>query len=326
MAKLFLGTKESSPVVKETIYLPKEKFGLTIDNFVGNVDENGILSEPLPVTSFIADGIKKITANGFSKKFSNSQALEEISLPDLEELNGDYAFYQACYSCKKLENVNLNNLKSIIGLSCFSGAFEGCIAISSINFSNLEIIDGNNACENALLLCDKITNIRFDKLKTVNGSNVFKHFIQNCTGIRSISFDSLEKVTGTQVFFEFVRSCKNIEEILLPKLKEVSGPLVLQYIIDTCPTIRELNFPSLERISGPNTTLTGMVWGGTVKIDKITFPSLVFIENNSAFSGMISTAQISEIHFRQDMKSRIEELVGYDSKFGATNSTICFDL
>ena len=56
------------------------------------------------------------------------------------------------------------------------------------------------------------------------------------------------------------------------------------------------------------------------------FPALTSVGRNSLRNAFYECTGITELHFRADAKSVIENADGYSSKFGASNATIYFDL
>ena len=64
MAGLYLGGKVVAPVVTKEV--PEEKFGLTIGNFIGDIDSSGTLQQPTGTIIFNGRGIKKVGDYGLS--------------------------------------------------------------------------------------------------------------------------------------------------------------------------------------------------------------------------------------------------------------------
>lgn len=253
MAKIFFGSTEMSPAIKETIYLPKEKFGLTIDNFLGDVDSEGNLISPslCDVVSF--DGIKKIIVTSPPPLF----------------------YYLFAYK---------NQVVNIV-------------------FPDLEVIDGGEALHAAFRNNSVLKTASFQKLKTINGLNALKDSFRSCTSLELVSFDELEEIRAQQGFYYFLYGCTKLKQVLFPKLAKISGDYVFYYSFQYCTSLQRIDFPTLTEIEQNN------AFGAS--------------SSNESFKGCTS---LTEIHFRTDMQSVIENQLCYSSKFGATNATIYFDL
>lgn len=86
--------------------------------------------------------------------------------------------------------------------------------------------------------------------------------------------------------------------------------------------ITSLSFPSLTDISG---NCARMFWACS-SLQSVSFPSLTTVEQHSITTIFYNCNNLTEIHFKTSIKSIIEGLNGYSSKFGATNAIIYFDL
>ena len=113
-----------------------------------------------------------------------------------------------------------------------------------------------------------------------------------------------------------------ITSVEFPNLTYV-GNGGLFYAFHGCTKLSSVKFPNLQSIG-----MTGLyaTFDGCTGLTNINFPSLTIVETtglDQAFKGCIG---ITEIHFRADARSVIEAQGTYDSKFGAVNATIYFDL
>lgn len=113
--------------------------------------------------------------------------------------------------------------------------------------------------------------------------------------------------------------------VKFPNLKSVDGFGGLYHTFEGCTGLTgSVEFPNLTEmdiygIAYAFTNCTGLT--GTVN-----FPSLITVGTNGLNNTFKGCTGITEIHFRADAKSVIEAQGTYDSKFGATNATIYFDL
>lgn len=64
------------------------KYGLTIDDVLGDVDANGVLQFPSGTGAFTANDIVEIPLSGMSSKFYNS-GITRVSMPNLQSV-GNY--------------------------------------------------------------------------------------------------------------------------------------------------------------------------------------------------------------------------------------------
>ena len=65
---------------------PATKYGVSIDNLLGNVDGNGVLQSPTEPFSFVGSGIKDFGYRTMFYKFYYNDSLTSVSFPDLETI------------------------------------------------------------------------------------------------------------------------------------------------------------------------------------------------------------------------------------------------
>lgn len=180
----------------------KEKYGVTVDNFLGDVDADGNYvapSEPFEVNlagvknvddkgfyyAFAGSKIKKFIANDVTSFAKNNQfcncfkysGLEEFRMDKLEELveKGfgplQYVFYYAFDYTSKLKVCTFAKLKKVGCLYAFSNVFSnsGLDVIEDEVFPSLEEIYGTSAF--ATYKTYKANSIQtFSKVKKITGS------------------------------------------------------------------------------------------------------------------------------------------------------------
>lgn len=110
--------------------------------------------------------------------------------------------------------------------------------------------------------------------------------------------------------------------ISFPVLTSI-GDYGLFYIFGDCTEITNINFPSLT-----STDYAAMMnaFDNCTGITKVSFPSLIDVGESGLYDTFSGCTNLMEIHFRADAKSNIESNYDYESKFGASNATIYFDL
>ena len=229
---VYLGNKPVgvTKIVKKEV--AKKKFGVSIDDIIGDVDADGnyiVPSEPIEVN---LAGVKSVPQSGFAYKF---------------------------YGIRNLV-VNANDMVSV-GEKSFMYAFATPNTFASdslsISFDNLEIIDKPNAfayaCSSRSTLYNK-TNISFKKLKKIAANEVFYFFSVQIDPNFDEIFPSLEEIAGNSVFNTAI-NIKDNAIITLSKVKKITGS-TSQYssIFGSLYNKGTVwNFPSA-------TELTGYVW------------------------------------------------------------------
>ena len=63
-----------------------------------------------------------------------------------------------------------------------------------------------------------------------------------------------------------------------------------------------------------------------INIDENGHINKITIKDGNVQMTFANCYNLTEIHFRSDMRSTVEALPGYDSKWGATSATVYFDL
>ncbi len=198
MAKFVIGTNPNQAV---PAFLKDNgvsgRYGATLDNFIGGVDNNGAIIPVNKLPSITFTDVETIGASGLSYAFCH-KAFENqstISFPDLTAINGARACYHAFdnidarnqYQSTGTITVDLSSLTSINGTSACEGMFYQSQAVRSITFTNLSSISGSYACKEMMYNCSYITTISFPALTTVSNSNAFTDMFMY-TNITAIHF------------------------------------------------------------------------------------------------------------------------------------------
>lgn len=172
---------------------PATKFGVSIDNLLGNVDENGVLQFPTELFVFDGSGIKDFGHRTMFYKFYYNDSLTSVSFPDLETISQNYTCSNAFESCWRLTNTGLQNLKTISGSGTCTGMYKECSALTSTGLDNLESITGNAACQTMFYSCAGLVRVDFPKLTVVSdtnamGKNTATGMFRNCTNLAEMHF------------------------------------------------------------------------------------------------------------------------------------------
>lgn len=167
----------------------------------------------------------------------------------------------------------------------------------------------------------------------LSGANCASACFMNCTGITSVDLSSLTTVggTGTLVYGAMGRcfyGCTNLAAIDLSSLVEVRASSSLADCFNGCTKLASVNVDSLRRVFGNTAMQT--CFQNCKALTTISFPSLNEIapaSTQNQFQNMFQgCTALAEIHFPVNMQTRIEQMTGYATNFGATNATILFDL
>ena len=163
-------------------------------------------------------------------------------------------------------------------------------------------------------------DVEFPNLASI-GDFGMNYAFWGCTGITSVSFPALTSIGNSGMNYAF-GSCTGITSVSFPALASI-GEFGMTNAFWGCTGITSVSFPALASIGDSGMT---NAFRNCEKLESISFPELTQVTspfNNYTFNGCDA---LTEIHFRADMQATIEALTGYASKWGATSSTIYFDL
>lgn len=278
------------------------KFGVSIDNLLGDVDADGTLSVPYDNFVFNGAGIKSLGENALAYRFTTQDTLKclpvtKILLPDLLQVSTASLSYVA-NSARFLTEVDLGLITDISGSSALKYAFGSATSLATVRAPNVTTISGDFACQNAFEYTG-LTRNAFPNLTTISGDSACKHMYRGCT------FDALG----------------------LDNLTTISGVSACQYMFNSL-TIDVAEFPKLTTITGSQVCRS---WFQLSTVKKVYFPALTTVDTgvfgSSASSGAFGNcSQLTEIHFRADAQATIEAMSGYAAKWGASSASIFFDL
>lgn len=173
---LYIGDKPVGLMKVVEKKVPKVKFGVSIDNFIGDVDENGTLTPASTTDDFVLDltGVKTISNSALSNIFANKGLPVTLIAPDVIQVDGsgfdNFAPGASSYY------VRFDNLESITGNSAFHEAFRG----GTISTPTYDVV--------------------FAKLKTIKGDSCFAYDFDKQGVAFGEIFPSLEEIEGSTVF------------------------------------------------------------------------------------------------------------------------------
>ena len=229
---------------------PATKFGVSLDNLLGNVDENGVYQLSDAPFTFDATSIKKLpdglgdlftykfyklpltgtvdlsnythdafnvtTAQFFTQAFSYT-GVQKLITPRERYGSSPMQFYQSFQHCDALKEIVFSN-PIIISTSAFSFSetFQYCdFSGASINFDIITSI-GKYGFYGAFKYCKLPEEIRFTNLTEITDTYAFREAFSQTTGCKRYFFPSLTSVTS-DAFGSSTRltwyNAKDVEEI-----------------------------------------------------------------------------------------------------------------
>ena len=306
----------------------KTKIGTNINNYLGDLDENGKLLLPSVDININAVGVTDLADNalyckyyanpnvktvsfsdlttisgssGMRQAFYNCTGLTSIDLPSLTTVSGILAMYYAFQNCTGLTSLDLSNLTTISGSQCMYGSFQNCTGLTSLDLSSLTTVSGSQCMIGAFYNCTSLTSVDLSSLTTISGGSDMQQVFYGCTGLISVDLSSLTTISSSQSMSNAFFGCTGLTSIDLSNLTTISGSQSMYYTFYNCSSLKALSFPRLKDF-------------GTQYINQ--------------FQSMLQNCTGITLHFRYDMESKIKSLTGYsDTKpFGATSGTVLFDL
>lgn len=278
------------------------KFGVSIDNLLGDVGADGMLSVPYGDFVFNGAGIKSLDISALAHRFTTEDDLKslpvtKILLPDLLQVGTNSLAYVAT-SARFLTEVDLGLITDISSSSALKYAFGSANSLATVRAPNVTTISGSFSCQNAFEFTS-LTSNAFPNLTTISGDSACQYMYRDCT-FNALGLDNLTTISGAYACQYMFNSLK-IDVAEFPKLTTITGSQACRHWF-RLSTVKKVYFPAL-------TTVDTGVFGSS--------------SSNGAFG---SCSQLTEIHFRADAQATIEAMSGYANKWGATNATIYFDL
>ena len=208
---------------------PKEyekKYGADVNNFLGDVDANGVLQVPTEQVDLVFTGVEDLGRESLSYKFYKNINLKSVTFPDLISVSGDNALEKA---------FQVGSLPS----------GQGYMGFSSFSFPKLETISGYHAFENTFSGNYALTSVSFPKLKTVSGVGGLYQVFNGCTFITSASFPELTTISGSQALCYLFNNCQSLASLEFPKLSVLTGSQAFYYTFNLCRNLQSVSFPAL---------------------------------------------------------------------------------
>jgi hypothetical protein len=205
----------------------KTKFGVGIDNFIGDVDADGKLLRRTNIEGIILSGVKSIGYEALANAFTGRE-IKYFIADDIESF--DENALMSAFNGSRVERVSFNNLVQINSRAVFLQCF---------------------------MTCQRLNHLSFAKLKKIAANSVFSSALSSTTSL-VLSYDeifpSLEELSGNSVF-STGRTYKANEIITFSKIKKITGGTAIYYATFGDFYVKDTvwNFPSA-------TEFTGYIW------------------------------------------------------------------
>lgn len=285
------------------------KYGLVMDNILGNVNANGELQAPIS-GELIANGIKKIDNAALAYKFCNyidkdhyyeeyeiftnrNVGIESILFPDLEYI-GNYAMAYFINYAPDLISVEFPKLEEI-GSNGMNYAFYNNSNLENISFPKLKKMGIN-----AMSRCfsgTKINDANFPILEEIGNGALSTAFIG--TNINSVNLPNLQTAKAS-AFSSTFSSCRLIESVTFQSLTDIAYEYVFSYAFQNCTKLSSLYFPSLVPES--------------------------FGKYSNQFNYMLQNVSGCTVHFPYCVKKVIQNWADITNGFAGSNTSVLFDL
>ena len=201
---LYLGNKPVGlcKIVEKEI--AKEKFGCSVESFLGDVDANGVYKKSTTPLYVNLAGVTGIYMGSFMYRFSGTTEFNFIAddVTTVSRQGMAYAFYYTSGSNtpKKISFANLE----VVDEYC---AFEQCLYANgnegnlTLNFPKLKKISGERAFSKFAISYAGNVDDMFPALEEISGSNSMDGFCsyQNRNGL-PLTFSKLKKATGSATY------------------------------------------------------------------------------------------------------------------------------
>ena len=273
------------------------KYGATIDTFLGDIDENGVLQQPID-GNLVFTGVVSVPSDLLQYKFYKNSNIKSVEFPDLTSIdsNGLSSCFQNCTSLTTTST--FANLTSI-GSNGLSACFWECTSLTTApTFANLTSISSNGLRSCFYGCTSLIAAPTFTNLTSIGNYGLYCCF-DGCTSLTTApTFTNLTSI-GDRGLYNCFYGCTSLT---------------------TAPT-----FASLTSIDEYGLY---QCFENT-KITSISFPALKstsFGSRTNQFNNMLSIVTGCTVHFPSNLESVIGSWSDVTSGFGGTNTTVLFDL
>ena len=208
---------------------PATKYGVSIDNLLGNVDANGVYQLSDTPFTFDATSIKKLpnmSPDLFMGKFFHSNLTGTVDLSNYMHGTVDSAnaqFFTQAFSYTGVQKlITPRERDGVYGMQ-FYQSFQHCTALKEIVFSNPIITSNVFGFTEAFQYCDfSNASINFDIITSI-GPNGFYGAFKRCKLPAEIRFTNLTEITHTYAFREAFSQTTGCKRYFFPSLTSVTS-------------------------------------------------------------------------------------------------------
>lgn len=298
---------------------PTLKYGLSIDNIIGNIDSNGILQTPSAATSVTLTGVQEIdnSKGGNINYLLTERGVNSVSAPDLETIGWESAI--STFEGSTVTSISFPELVTV----SFNKTFAHCDGLTTVTFPELVTVLGNLA---SFLKCSNLVSAYFPKLTTIkcqSGSGALTTddgMFEYCQKLETVSFPELVIVgqenqssynassstgNGSSAFFKPMHRafyyCSKLTSVEFPKLTAISSSGACSYMFAYCTKLESVSFPKLEVIEGLQAM--AYLFNYSKIITSITFPKLKRIgcstkqDSQQFYQAFNANTMITEVYF-----------------------------
>ena len=203
------------------------KFGVSIDNMLGNVDADGVYRLSDAPFTFDATSIKKLpdmSPDLFMCKFFSSNLTGTVDLSNymhgnVNSVNAQY-FTQA-FSYTGVQKLITPRERDGWYVMYFYQSFQHCNALKEIVFSNPIIASNKFGFTETFQHCDfSNASINFDIITSIGGNGFYSAF-KYCKLPTEIRFTNLTEITDTYAFREAFSQTTGCKRYFFPSLTSV---------------------------------------------------------------------------------------------------------
>ena len=240
--KLTQNTTASSVFDFKPAEVPQTKYGASLDVWLGDIDENGVLQSPtLSAFEFNSDKIRAFTVQGAAPIKSFASKVNRVNLPNLLSV-GSYSMWQAFKGSTVLSSVNLSALTTVDEGGMLY-AFQNCTGLKAVNFPALTTV-GTQALQTALNGCTSLQVVNMSSLSSVTGTQALGQMCKGCTSLISINLDNLVVAAGMD---SMLNGCTSLEYVSMPNLTSITttgaGDNGCQIMFKGCTNLKTVDMP-----------------------------------------------------------------------------------
>lgn len=322
------GTYDVTNYASANVSVPAKKWGVRVDNYYRYSPKGTPDRE-----DFVFYDDDRIPASmAYALRYAGLKSISMTSTRLYTDMN--YAYYEAFSYNHYLESVLFDFSTRTTGWNnyCFYATFKNC-------GSERNPTPYTNPYATFTMYCANI-----------NGSYALQYAFQFALGFKYFSFPNVTKIgtSGSNVFNQSFINCyqcytqemANINRFRFPVLQQIGGTTTSMYaefntaFWNSQASIHhygQLLFPELVTISCRSSTATSGHFNSCTALQKVYLPK--FNKVNASTTGTTyskylfnNCSNITELHFGIENEATIQALDGYATKFGATNSTLYFDM